>query len=130
VGLILPGHWVIGALVNQLWSYAGHPNSPNFSNFLVQPFVNYNLKGDWALVFAPEMTANWNATENKWAVPLGGGVSKTFKAGNQLMSLSVQYYTFVTRPLSSPQTQLKVTWSLLWPVKRGIDIQQLIQQAK
>lgn len=46
------------------------------------------------------------------------------------MSLTVEYYTYVTRPITSQQTQLQVNWSLLWPVKRGIDIQQLIEQAK
>jgi hypothetical protein len=40
------------------------------------------------------------------------------------------YYTFIVRSLGSPQTELRLQWSLLWPVKRGIDIQQLIQQAK
>jgi hypothetical protein len=46
------------------------------------------------------------------------------------MSLSVLYYTNVVRPIGSPQTTLRVSWSLLWPVKRCIDIQQLIQEAK
>ena len=76
------------------------------------------------------MTANWSAAQNKWAVPLGGGVSRTFKDGDQLMSLAVSYYTYVTRPLASPQTNLKISWSLLWPVKRGIDIGQLLKEAQ
>jgi hypothetical protein len=92
--------------------------------------VDLNLKGDWAVSTAPEITANFASPTNKWAVPLGGGITKTFKAGDQLMQLSLNYYTFVVRSLSSPQTELRLQWSLLWPVKRGIDIQQLIQQAK
>jgi hypothetical protein len=130
VALIMPGSWVIGALVTQLWSVAGIPNRPNVSSFLVQPFVNYNLKGGWAISSAPIITANWTPAQNKWTVPVGGGVSKTFKNEGQLMQLSVLYYTNVTRPLTSPQTTLRVSWSLLWPVKRGIDIQQLLQEAK
>jgi hypothetical protein len=46
------------------------------------------------------------------------------------MSLSLLYYTYVVRPLASPQTNLRLVWSLLWPVKRGVDVQQLIQEAK
>ncbi len=130
VALLMPGNWVIGALVTQLWSVAGLPNRPNVSSFLVQPFVNYNLKGGWAISSAPIITANWTSAQNKWAVPVGGGVSKTFKNEGQLMQLSLLYYSYVTRPLTSPQTTLRVSWSLLWPVKRGIDIQQLIQEAK
>jgi hypothetical protein len=130
VVLVMPGKWVIGALTSQLWSFAGPATRSNVSSFLLQPFVNYNLKAGWALTTGPVITANWVSAQNKWAVPVGGGIAKTFKDGGQLMQLSVQYYTWVTRPLASPQTDLKVTWSLLWPVKRGIDIQQLLQESK
>jgi hypothetical protein len=126
--LIMPGNIVAGMLVTQLWSFAGQANRPGISAALFQPFFNYNLKGGWAISTAPIVTANWTATQNKWAVPLGGGVARTFKAGDQLMSLSVLYYSYVTRPISNPQTNLKVVWSLLYPIKRGIDIQELIQQ--
>lgn len=130
VALVMPGSWVLGALVTQLWSFAGLPNRPNVSSFLVQPFVNYNLKRGWAVSTAPIITANWASSQNTWTVPIGGGVSKTFKNDGQLMSLAVLYYTNVVRPLSAPQATLRVSWSLLWPVKRGIDIQQLLQESK
>jgi hypothetical protein len=130
VVLIMPGKWVIGVLGTQLWSFAGLPNRPNVSASLVQPFVNYNIKDGWAVSTAPVMTVNSNLVGTKWTVPVGGGVAKTFKLNDQLMSLSVLYYTNVVRPIGSPQTTLRVSWSLLWPVKRGIDIQQLIQEAK
>jgi hypothetical protein len=128
VGLIMPGHIVTGILVTQLWSFAGQAARPGFSSALFQPFFNYNLKNGWALSTAPILTASWSATQNKWAVPLGGGVAKTFKAGDQLMSVSAQYYTYVARPITSPQTNLKVSWSLLFPIKRGIDIQELVKE--
>lgn len=130
VALVMPGKWVLGALVTQLWSVAGLPNRPSVNTFLVQPFVNYNLKDGWAISSAPILTSNANLTGTKWIVPLGGGVAKTFKDGDQLMQLAAVYYTNVVRPLAAPQTTLRVTWSLLWPVKRGIDIQQLLQESK
>ncbi len=129
VGLIMPGRVVTGMLVTQLWSFAGQAARPGFSSALFQPFFNYNFKDGWALTTAPILTPTWSATQNKWAIPLGGGVSKTFKADDQLMSLSAQYYTYVARPITSPQTNLKVIFSLLFPIKRGIDIQQLIKEA-
>ncbi len=120
VALVMPGPWVIGVLANQLWSFAGQANRPDVSTFLTQPFVNYNItKGSWAITTAPVITANWTAAQNKWTVPLGGGVSKTFKLGDQAMQLGLYYYTFVARPVSAPQTQLRIQWSLLYPVKRG-----------
>jgi hypothetical protein len=128
VGLITPGHIVTGVLVTQLWSFAGQVGRPNISAALFQPFFNYNLKDGWAISTAPILTANWNATQNKWAIPLGGGIAKTFKAGDQIMQLSAQYYTYIARPLTNPQTNLKISWSLLYPIKRGIDIQELLKE--
>lgn len=40
VALLMPGKWVMGALVTQMWSLAGQVNRPNLSLFLVQPFLN------------------------------------------------------------------------------------------
>ena len=128
VGLVMPGRIVTGILATQLWSFAGKSDRPDVNTALFQPFFNYNFKHGWAITTAPILTANWTATQDKWAVPLGGGVSKTFKLGDQLMSLSAQYYTYVTRPISNPQTNLKITWSLLYPIKRGVDIQELIKE--
>jgi hypothetical protein len=126
--LVMPGHIVTGILVTQLWSFAGQANRPNVDAGLFQPFFNYNLKNGWALSTAPIVTVDWSAAQNKWAVPLGGGVSRTFKLGDQLMSVSAVYYTYVTRPITNPQTNFKVTWSLLYPIKRGIDIQELLKE--
>lgn len=130
VGLITPGRIVAGLLANQLWSFAGQANRPNISAALFQPFFNYNFKDGWAVSTAPIITANWTAAQNKWSVPLGGGGSKTFKLGDQLMQISVLYYTYVARPLTTPQTNLKVVWSLLYPIKRGIDVQELIKESQ
>lgn len=126
--LIMPGHIVTGILVTQLWSFAGQANRPNVDAGLFQPFFNYNLKNGWAISTAPIITVNWSAAQNKWAVPLGGGVSRTFKLGDQLMSLSALYYTYITRPIANPQTNLKISWSLLYPLKRGVDISELLKE--
>jgi|SRR5580698_2688297 hypothetical protein len=129
VGLLMPGNWVMGALATQLWSFAGQTNRPGVSAFLVQPFLNYNLKDGWAISTAPSITANWLG-QSKWAVPVGGGVAKTFKAADQLLSIAVSYYSYVARPIGTPQTQLRVQFSLLFPVKRGINMEEMLQQIK
>jgi hypothetical protein len=129
VVLKMPGRWVFGILATQLWSFAGRGDEPNVNQGLFQPFVNYNMPGGWAVASAPIITANYNAPGNpKWAVPIGGGITKTFKAGDQLMQLSLFYYSYVQKPLSSPQTNLRIVWALVFPVKRGVDIQELIHE--
>lgn len=38
-----PKPWVVGTLVRQLWSFAGNSDRNSVSQFLIQPFVNYNF---------------------------------------------------------------------------------------
>jgi hypothetical protein len=64
VALVMPKPWVIGTLARQLWSVAGPSNRPNVSQFLLQPFVNYNMGEGWYLVNSPIITANWEAPTN------------------------------------------------------------------
>jgi hypothetical protein len=130
VALVMPGRWVIGMLATQLWSFAGKTTTPPVNTGLFQPFLNYNIPGNqFALSTAPIITSNYAASQNpKWTVPLGGGGSYTFKLGDQLMQLSAFYYTNIVRPVSAPQTTLRLVWSLLFPVKRGTDVQELVQE--
>jgi hypothetical protein len=128
VALLMPGHTVFGMLATQMWSFAGKANAPGVNLASFQPFFNYNFKNGWAFSTAPTLIVNWIATQNKWTIPLGGGVSKTFKAGDQVMQFSLQYYMYVARPVTAPQTNVKFTWSLLYPIKRGIDIAELIKE--
>ena len=44
VALVQPGHWTIGALVNNVWSVAGPSDRSAVNQMLVQYFINYNLK--------------------------------------------------------------------------------------
>jgi hypothetical protein len=53
VGLTIQGPWVVGALANQQWSFAGWGDN-DVSQLLIQPFVNYNLPDGWYLSSAPD----------------------------------------------------------------------------
>jgi len=121
VGLIMPGNFVMGALVTQLWSIGGSsPTNPAVNSMLIQPFVNYNFGKGWALSTAPNITANFSATPGQaWTVPLGLGLTKTFRLATTPMQLGVQYYSNIVKPNLAPSTQLKVVMSFLFPVKRS-----------
>jgi hypothetical protein len=120
VGLIMPGNFVMGALVTQLWSIGGSsPTNPAVNSMLIQPFVNYNFGKGWALSTAPNITANFSATPGQaWTVPLGLGLTKTFVLATTPMQFGVQYYSNIVKPNLAPSTQLKFTLSFLFPVKR------------
>ena len=121
VGLIMPGNFVIGSLVTQLWSIGGSsPTNPRVNTMLIQPFVNYNFGKGWALSTSPNITANYSATPGQaWTVPLGLGITKTFRLATTPMQMGVQYYSNIVKPNLAPSTQLKVVISFLFPIKRG-----------
>ncbi len=130
VALVMPGQWVMGVLATQIWSFAGRSGALPVNAGLFQPFINYNLPGSWAITTAPILNVNYTAPGNqKWSIPIGGGFSKTFKLGDQPMQLGIFYYTYVQRPVSTPQTQLRVNWALLFPIKRGFDLQEILQES-
>jgi len=114
--LVTPGHWVIGVLANNQWSVGGNPLLPRVNEFLVQPFINYNMAHGWYLTSAPIMTANWLAAAGeRWTVPFGGGFGRIFKLGDQPVSASIAAYYNVERPTGTATWQLRTFVSLLFP---------------
>jgi len=57
VGLVMPGKWVIGGLINNIWSFAGQENRADVNFMTFQPFINYNLP-NFYFTFSPIVTAN------------------------------------------------------------------------
>jgi hypothetical protein len=74
VVLTQPGKWVIGALANNLWSFAGDSDREDVNLMTIQPFVDYNFEKGWYVSASPIITANWEAhrSDNTWTVPVGG----------------------------------------------------------
>jgi hypothetical protein len=82
VALMQPGHWTLGVLINNVWSVAGSGTRPPVNQFLLQYFINYNLKKGWFITWQPILTANWEATNGgRWVVPFGGGIGRIMKLG-------------------------------------------------
>lgn len=119
VVLKMAGPWVLGGLLNQLWTYAGDDNGSNINVTTFQPFINYNLPDGWALAFAPIMTANWSAPDGEeWTVPLGIGFSKVTAIGTRPVSLGIQYYHNVEAPSTTGDNQIRFICSFLYPTAR------------
>ena len=99
VALTMPGQWVVGGLVNNVWSVGGDEGLPDVNQMTLQYFVNYNFASGLYLTTAPIITANWEATDgNKWTVPFGGGVGKVFRIGGQPLNGNVQVFYNVVSP--------------------------------
>jgi hypothetical protein len=116
VFLTSTGPWVLGALINNLWTFADEGGSPEVNQFTLQPFINYNFGHGWAVASAPLITANWDAPSGEeWNVPLGAGISKTTVFNGRPISVGVQYYHNVERPSGSAANQVRIQLSLLYP---------------
>jgi hypothetical protein len=116
VALSIQGPWVIGALVNNQWSFAGWGDD-KVNALLLQPFLNYNLPGGWYLTSSPIITANWAADRGRdvWTAPIGGGVGKLFKIGRQPINTQLTAYGNVARPEFGPAWQLRLQVQFLFP---------------
>lgn len=91
VAVYSKGPWVVGAIVNNVWLFAGDSGRGAVSAFLLQPFINYNLSNGWYLVSSPIVTANWQAANGEqWILPVGGGVGRVFRVGRQPLNASLR----------------------------------------
>jgi hypothetical protein len=117
VALVQPSHFTIGALANNYWSVAGHSdlNKPAVNQFLLQWFVNYNMKKGWYLTSGPTITANWRATNGVWTVPFGGGVGRIMKLGFQPVNITAQFYGNAVYPSGSSPWTMKLQIAFLFP---------------
>lgn len=114
--IYMTGPWVIGAVVQNLWSFAGAGDRADVNTLVLRPLLNFNLPRGWYLTSSPSIVANWEAdAENRWFVPVGGGVGKVFAVGRQRLSTTAEAYYHVKAPSIGPDWQLRVQLSFLYP---------------
>src|SRR5210317_1947547 len=118
VALAKPGHWLFGALVQNVWSYAGDNDASDVRFFSFQYFINYNFESGWYLSSTPTITADWEAdSDDRWTVPFGGGVGRLVKFGSQPVDLKLQGFYNVEKPKNANDWSLQFQVKLLFPKK-------------
>ena len=86
VVLAQPGAWTLGALANNVWSFAGDADAPDVNQGSFQYFIVYQLGKGWYLNSAPIITVNWEADSGqKWKVPFDA-------EGNMMEYASTGFY--------------------------------------
>lgn len=117
VGLVMPGKWVVGLLVSNVWNIGGgYDNAPDVNFFTAQYFINYNMKGGWYLSTGPVITANWKADNgDTWTVPFGGGFGRVFKIGKQNVNMKLAAYYSVEKPDNASDWNLQTQITFLFP---------------
>lgn len=112
LALTTPGNWVVGALISNIWSVTGPDEAEDVNKFSFQYFINYNVSNGWYLTSTPTMTADWeNSSGDEWTIPVGGGIGKLARFGNQPVDFKLQGFGNVEAPDGGPE------WSIMFAVK-------------
>ncbi|MBL8228717.1 MAG: hypothetical protein JNL98_09585 [Bryobacterales bacterium] len=92
------GRMIAGALVQNIWSFAGASDRAPVNQFMVQPFWSYRLNRGWSVVVSPPITSNWRASSDRWTVPLGAGFAKLVRFGQMPVTLGAEAMHYSIRP--------------------------------
>lgn len=118
LALSQPGHWTIGALINNVWSIAGSGSRPPVNEMQLQAFVTYQMKEGWYVATSPIIEANWRAASgNVWLVPVGGGVGRVTRMGKQPINVTAQFYGNAAYPTGTSPWSMRLQFDLLFPEK-------------
>ena len=92
--------WILGALVQQWYSFSGAGGSrDSTSQMNFQPFAALFLEDGWSVGYSGNILANWKADGgNVWTVPLGVAVGKVQKFGKLPIKIQLAVQYMVARP--------------------------------
>jgi hypothetical protein len=128
--LTQPGHWTLGVLTNNVWSVAGNGSRKDVNQFLLQYFINYNLKKGYYITWQPTITADWESSSpNRWLVPFGGGIGRIMKLGYQPVNLTLQFYANPVRPAGTSHWGMRMQIAFLFP-KLSKEQQKMMMEQK
>jgi hypothetical protein len=99
---VAPGPWVLSLEAQQLWSLLGPKSRPEVDELSLRPQVIFHLPGNWFLVSAPLIVANWDKkSADRWTVPLGGGFGRIVSISTQRLTLGLEAYAPVVHPTAT-----------------------------
>jgi hypothetical protein len=111
-----PGPWTLGFKSKQIWSVLGNDSRESVSQLILEPFANYNVGQGWYLTTDMDTIANWNSSsDNRWTVPVGGGLGKLFNLDNFAINTKVEGYYNVVRPDAAPEWSANFTVQFMLP---------------
>jgi len=88
-----------GALIQHYWDFAGDSdrNDVNMSN--IQYLYYWSLNDTVSIGAGPNILINWEQnSDNRYTVPVGIGINKTFQFGKIPVRIGLEYYQTVVEP--------------------------------
>ena len=99
LGVYLGRKWKIGALATHYWDFAGEDDRDDVNLTNLQYFVFYSLDETTSIGAAPNIIANWEQNEdNILTLPVGIGISKTFKFGKVPVRFGAEIHYSIIQP--------------------------------
>jgi len=114
------GPWTYGALANHLWSIADATDAPrsDVDQSYVQPFLAHGWKNGATLTLSSESSANWEASSDKWTVPVIVQLSKITRLGPFPFSVGGGLGYYVEKPQDGPEWKLRMAFTVILPAKK------------
>jgi hypothetical protein len=112
------GPWTYGALFNQVWSFSGNPDRADVSQMFLQPFLAYQAAKTVTVTLQSETSANWEADEDRWTVPINLQFSKLSSFGVFPASYQVGFGGYVEHPDAGPSWKVRGAIVVLLPRRR------------
>ena len=107
---------MVAAIISDWKSVGGDEARADVHTFFFQYILTYFLQNKWYLSSAPINLANWEAEKDqRWTIPLGGGVGKMFSIGKLPLDFQTQAFYNVVRPDLGPEWQWRVQLKLIFP---------------
>jgi hypothetical protein len=112
--VILKQHhgWTVGALANQIWSFAGSGDQSINATYF-QPFVSYSTPKATSITLNLETTYDWQG--NQWNVPMNLLVSQLVPIKGQPVQFFVGGRYYLEKPTDGPEWGLRFGFTLLFP---------------
>jgi len=91
--------WKVAALVQNYFSHSGDNGRDKVRLTNLQYFYYYSLSDVMSIGAGPNIIANWEASKgDKWTVPIGLGINRTFQFGKVPVRIGVEAFYNVVRP--------------------------------
>jgi len=120
--ILRPSKTTVGALWNQVWSFADASNVERnkVNQMYFQPFVAYTTSSAFTFTLSSEATANWEAknSSDTWTIPIILQLSKISSFGPFPASYGIAYGSYVDKPAGGPDWKLRMSFSILLPRKK------------
>jgi hypothetical protein len=95
--------WKVGGLVQHYWDYAGDDDRDDVNLTNIQTLYYYSLNSTTSIGAGPNVIANWEQSSgNKWTVPIGIGINKTFQVGDVPVRVGAEIHYSVIQPDDVP----------------------------